>query len=707
MRPPHLLGFSLFAASLYAAFAQGAIRAPDEPRLQVGIAVITALAAAAWLWFGQLTLRAPKPALAALGLLFAFCAWSALSLAWSTSPDGTWVEVNRVFGYTLILALAIALGASARDAIDLTTRGLLALTVVVLAYALAQKVIPGFHIAGLINLDQTGANARLQAPLDYWNALALLLGLGAPVALILALAPHRGPAQRLTGLITLELIVVTIGFTESRGGFLALAVALAATVALSPDRLTTLAWAAAACAVGALDLVIALSAHPLTGDNIALGRRELAGGLLLVVLVATATLSALLIPHLDRLPSRLSTHRRASTWRALAAALGALVVLALIGAAVSHRGLSGQISHLWNGFNNADSIATSSATRLFSDSSANRVDWWGQALSAFVHRPLDGYGAGSFPVINMLFRHDTVSVQDAHSVPLQWLAETGLVGFTLALSSWLVLLHQGFGAVRRSGADRVNPLGLDSDAARSRLAAAALLAAALAYSVHALYDWDWDIPGVTLPVLIALGVLAGANRHTPPRGDTGPPGQTVLDIPAPVRLEPHTGPTLRLTGLALLTAIIGLFAVSAVLPGDAVNQATAALTEAAIGTPSALSAARQKASDASALDPLSDAGPLANANIAIAARAYPLARDYVIEAIRRQPTDESAWATLVRVDLRLNRDAEAITAAQRALDLDPEIDELGQLTLAADVVAAQVAAAPPQASASAIATPGY
>ena len=266
----------------------------------------------------------------------------------------------------------------------------------------------------------------------------------------------------------------------------------------------------------------------------------------------------------------------------------------------------------------------------------------------------------------MLFRHDTVSVQDAHSVPLQWLAETGLVGFTLALSSWLVLLHQGFRAVRRSGADRVHPLSLDSDAARSRLAAAALLAAALAYSVHAVYDWDWDIPGVTLPVLIALGVLAGANRYTPPRGDTGPPGQTVLDIPAPVRLEPHTGPTLRLTGLALLTAIIGLFAVSAVLPGVAADQATAALTEAAVGTPSALSTARQKASDASALDPLSDAGPLANANIAIAARAYPLARDYVIEAIRRQPTDESAWATLVRVDLRLNRDAEAITAAQRA-----------------------------------------
>jgi O-antigen ligase len=701
LRTPHLLGFSLFAASLYAAFAQGAIRAPDEPRLQVGVAVIAALAAAAWLGLGQLSLRASKPALAALGLLLAFCGWSALTLAWSASPDGTWVEVNRVFSYTLILALAITLGASDHDAITHTARGVLGLILIVALYALAQKVIPGVHIAGLIDLNQTGQYARLQAPLDYWNALALLLCLGAPAALTLALAPDATRITRLTGLIGLEIIVVTIGFTESRGGFVALAVALGATVMLSPDRLITLAWATTAVAVGVLDLVIALSAHPLSGDNIALGRRELAGGLLLVVLLASATLSVLLVPALDRLGPRLTRTHRRRIWRALGVGALGLVALALIGAGVSHRGLGGQISHIWDGFNSADSIATSSASRLFSDSSANRVDWWGQALRAFTHRPLNGYGAGSFPVINMLFRHDTVAVQDAHSVPLQWLAETGIVGFVLALASWLLLLQQGFAAVWRAGADRIHPMGLDGDAAARRLAAAALLAGALAYSVHALYDWDWDIPGVTLPVLIMLGVLAGSRRHPLHRR------HAVIDVPPPIRIRRQVGPTLKLVGLALLTALLGCFAVSAVLPAVAATKATAALTEAAAGTPAALRDARHEASYATALDPLSGAGPLASANIAIAENADALARDYAIEAIRREPTDESAWTTLVRVDLALNRDREAIAAAQRALDLDPEVGEIGELTLASDVIAAEVAAAPPQGSATAIATPGY
>jgi O-antigen ligase len=700
---PRCLGVALFAASLYAAFAQGAIRTPNEPRLQVGVAVIAALAAAAWLGFGTLSLGASKPALAALGLLLAFTAWSALTLAWSISPDGTWVEINRLFSYTLILGLAIALGASDVDAIRCTGSGVLALTLIVMAYALAQKIIPGLHIAGLIDLDQTGRDARLQAPLDYWNALALLLVLGAPVALTLALRPTAARALRLAGMVGFELIVVSIGFTESRGGFLALAVAVAATVLLSPDRLSTLVWAAVATAVGALELAVALSAHPLSGDNIALGRRELAGVLLLIILIAGATLSALALPYLDRFGPGLTGVRRRRIWRGLGCAGLALVGLAVLGAALSQRGLAGQISHIWSSFNHADSIADSGATRLFSASSANRVDWWGQALAAFADRPLNGYGSGSFPVINMLFRHDTVSVQDAHSVPLQWLAETGLVGCVLALASWLTLLQQGFRAVRRAGvpAGRVEPIGLDSDAARRRLGAVALLAPALAYSVHALYDWDWDIPGVTLPVLIMLGVLAGSSVRPPPERPA------IVTVPAELTTSREISPTVRLAGLGLLTAIVALFAISSVLPGVAATQVDAALAHASAGTPASLARARHEAAEASALDPLSGAGPLASADIAVGENAYPLARDYVIEAIRRQPTDEAAWDTLVSIDLRLNRDAEAIAAAQHALDLDPVSGPVGYLSLASDVIAAAVAAAPPQDSATAIATPGY
>ena len=53
--------------------------------------------------------------------------------------------------------------------------------------------MPGFHVAGLFDLNQTGPLPRLQEPLGYWNALALLLALGAPVALMVSVdAPRPG-----------------------------------------------------------------------------------------------------------------------------------------------------------------------------------------------------------------------------------------------------------------------------------------------------------------------------------------------------------------------------------------------------------------------------------------------------------------------------------------------------------------------------------
>ena len=52
-----------------------------------------------------------------------------------------------------------------------------------------------------------------------------------------------------------------------------------------------------------------------------------------------------------------------------------------------------------------------------------------------------------------------------------------------------------------------------------RGAAAALLAVAAAWVVQALFEWTWDIPAVTLPVLLALGVLAARPL---PGGARGP-----------------------------------------------------------------------------------------------------------------------------------------------------------------------------------------
>ena len=92
--------------------------------------------------------------------------------------------------------------------------------------------------------------------------------------------------------------------------------------------------------------------------------------------------------------------------------------------------------------------------RLLSADSENRWVWWKEAASAFGDRPIAGWGAGSFGVLHLLYRHDSLSVQQPHSVPLQFLAETGLIGAALGLGAFVLLLAAAARSVRsrpRSG----------------------------------------------------------------------------------------------------------------------------------------------------------------------------------------------------------------------------------------------------------------
>ena len=84
---------------LYAAFAHGAVQSAAEARLQVAVAAVAAVAGGAWLWSAALRVSAPRMAWVGVGLLAAFTVWSGLSVAWSVSPDQTWIELNRSLTY--------------------------------------------------------------------------------------------------------------------------------------------------------------------------------------------------------------------------------------------------------------------------------------------------------------------------------------------------------------------------------------------------------------------------------------------------------------------------------------------------------------------------------------------------------------------------------------------------------------------------------
>jgi hypothetical protein len=675
-RAPSALAAALLVLLLYAAFSHGAATAADGARLDVALAMVAALAGGAWLWTGTLRLSAPGSAFVGAGLLGAFAIWSGITLLWSVAPDHTWLELNRALAYVVVLFLALGLGASHRRALTLIANGFPLVALAVSAYALAQKLLPGLHVTGLFDLNQTGSVPRLQEPLGYWNALALLLAIGVPLALALALDRAGARRVRLGALVALQLMLLTLALTYSRGGVLALVLGLVVAIALSGARLRSLMWLAAAFVAALPPLVLGLTDHALTAANVGLGRREAAGAVLAgVVIVAALALIAggwKLLELESRV--RVGPARARTIARGLAALTGVALVLGVLAVAVSSRGIDGTVSHAWKSFTTTQGTSTSDPRRLLSADSENRWVWWKEAAGAFSDRPVQGWGAGSFGVVHLLYRRVGLSVQQPHSVPLQWLAETGLVGGLLAIGGWGLLLAAGVSAVRR------RPPGGE------RLAAAALLAGAVAYTVHACYDWDWDIPGVTMPALVLLGVLLGRARtagHEPPTAAPRVPG-----------------PLMRLLALTALTLCLCTFALSAILPSLAAGKASSAELTAASPNPSALGHALHTATLASRLDPLSDAGPSAQASIAEHRGELSQARDYWLEAVRREPADVQAWGELATIEIKLGDLGDARRAAVRALALDP-LSRSAAKVLGSFSQQTNLAATPPEGSATA------
>lgn len=197
---PIALAAALLLVVLYAAFEHGAVQQSAAARIQVAVAAITACAAA-WVWTGTVRVVAPRLALTGLALLSAFAVWSGITLAWSVAPDQTWLELNRGLGYLLVLAVAVAVGASIPRSIEFVAKGYLLVALAVTAYALGQKLVPGLHVSGVFDLNQTGPLPRLQEPLGYWNALALVIVIAVPVALVLAIDSAQPVHTRLGPLV--------------------------------------------------------------------------------------------------------------------------------------------------------------------------------------------------------------------------------------------------------------------------------------------------------------------------------------------------------------------------------------------------------------------------------------------------------------------------------------------------------------------------
>ena len=210
-----------------------------------------------------------------------------------------------------------------------------------------------------------------------------------------------------------------------------------------------------------------------------------------------------------------SDHTRATARRtrgvALAAAGALVVIVPLAGMLVRNGGgdritsaalsdASSFVDRQWDDFLSPAATPTDQGTARLLSTKSSRSDTYRVALDGFRAQPLHGEGAGSYEVRFMRTRRVDDKVRDAHSLPLQTLAELGLVGFALLLAFLgavgvaLVRAVGGRGALRRSQS-------------------AAVGAAFVVWLVHACLDWDWEMPALTGAALVLGASLFAAGRR--------------------------------------------------------------------------------------------------------------------------------------------------------------------------------------------------
>jgi O-Antigen ligase len=462
---------------------QGSILAADwlPYALGAGLLVAAVLASGA-------ALRPRAACLAALGALAALAAWTALSASWSPVPALARDEALLVFFYGLALAVPLLTLRSEADRV--------AAIAIVAAACVALLVITCVRLLATDDLEGHYWDGRLASPVGYPGALAAILLVSFWPAAALAAGRRTPIALRTLAFAGAVVLLAGLLMTQSRAGAVALAVSAIVVFALAPARLRLLVPVAAAG-------VLAGSAYyPLTDPFQAEGA-ELESAISdaaawALVLSVAGVFAGLVYALADR---RLAVPPRAVRVAGVAA-LTVLVLGAAGGVGAFAATVDTPVDYVgdrWDDFKRQPETKTGSS-HLVSIGS-NRYDFWRVALGEFREHPLAGAGARSFGHAYLRHSRTEETPRRSHSLGLDLLGETGLVGLALALAAFVPL---AWIVVSR---------------ARSDLLAAGVLGAVAYWVIHASGDWTWTFPACGLPffLLFGAGAAGGENHRIPAR----------------------------------------------------------------------------------------------------------------------------------------------------------------------------------------------
>ncbi|MBO9531424.1 MAG: O-antigen ligase family protein [Solirubrobacteraceae bacterium] len=601
--------------------------------------------------------RPGRAGLALLAFAAGITAWTALGLGHTLSTERTATELGRwIVHLAPLLLVGVVLPRSAwRPVIVGVTLGALVICFV----GFVERLWPGtFEQTPTVVFTNTAM--RLSVPLGYWNALGSWAAMTS--VLLLAIASHArvegsgaaarrgfdggrragaglsGRLLRAAALAPLPVIATVIYCTYSRSSLLCVGVGIVLLVALAKNRWTAAALSAAALLAGAL-AATAVSGAPEIADQTGADGR---GGVLTMVLISGALLAAAGFgsPALDgwRLPLRQARMAAGAT-----VLLGAIAV-GVIGAA------KGQDA--WDKFSAREGVRTGTSARLTDLSNGSRVEQWRVALDAYKANKGRGEGPGTFELIYNRAAPDEQFVRDAHSAPLEALAEQGWPGFALLIGFMATAVAVVLSATRR--VRRAWDRGLVAGAG----------AAAGAFLTGTAFDWFWEVTALVVVALLLLGALIAAGEPERARAvATDDEGHSSR----PAATDDRSTTATRLGRAGIVGASV--VAVLALLPGVVgTSEIRRSQGDVQLGD---LNAARSHADQAIEIQPWASSPYLQRALVDEQAGQLRAAREGLELAIARDRYDWRLPLVLARVEARAGRPQAALRAYRQAKALRP------------------------------------
>ncbi len=288
----------------------------------------------------------------------------------------------------------------------------------------------------------------------------------------------------------------TFYFAFSRGGWIALLVALALYFAFTTTRLASLFSLAAIVVPVALVLWRLRGLDTLFTETVDDALRTLQGGELL-----RWSIAALLVAAGAQLVLALAQGAvRWPRWSTVAAGAVVLVVIGVLAVGGSARFLEPRGGVSWVEDRVRELLTDSAAGTAYPSSGPGRLislntgrpELWREARRQSRFDRVSGTGAGTFPFTHYRFRENGGVVKHAHSQWYNVLSELGLVGLGLYVAAMALLVAAAVGNPFSRRRDPLHPLLV------------AMQAGVIAFVVHLSWDWDWDMAAVGMLVFVFI-----------------------------------------------------------------------------------------------------------------------------------------------------------------------------------------------------------